>query len=115
VSYDLIIDQEKEAGAHWACSPPLRLPSWLSQSLRIAWTSQVKMLTSLHVSGKYVSDSRIFCASVLFQPALFITWLPHRGLGEPWVLRMFLYYPQVFSGVSSSRTIVKGQFLVPYS
>lgn len=61
-----------------------------------------------------VSDTRIFCALVVFQPALFITWPPQQRLGKLLVLRMFLYCPQVFSGVSSSRTIVRGSFLIPH-
>lgn len=36
MSYDLIIDQEREAGAHWASLPLFRPPSWLAQSLDLS-------------------------------------------------------------------------------
>lgn len=52
MSYDPIIDQEREAGAHWACSPLPRPSLWLAQSLCHSRTSQEKVLTSQHAFRK---------------------------------------------------------------
>lgn len=52
MSYDPIIDQEREAGAHWACSPLPRPSLWIAQSLCQSGTSQEKALTSQHAFRK---------------------------------------------------------------